>query len=202
MRPHGGRAQTCTPIRRKSEHLDARLSKLHSRRTLDDKHIHPVTQPRTCVPSTQPRPRMRLGKEGGLLSPPTPPPEQGRPQTHQSSSSATFFSSISAKAFAPALPMSFPTRLGVTKGQTRVRAGRDLRGKLSHEPHFLFLFRSLSDTNRWSPCPFPSSPEAARAPFPTWSTGRPCECVPVGPRHAMSSIQPKIFHLQIRNRDP
>lgn len=53
----------------------------------------------------------------------------GTAQTHQSSSSATFFSNIDAKAWAPTLPMLFPTRLDVIKEQKHVSTQRDLREK-------------------------------------------------------------------------
>lgn len=74
-------------------------------RTLRDER-HPLGTLAHRAPP--PRPGRRPGQEE-RLSPASP--EHGRARTHQSSSRATFFSSIDARARAAALPMSFPTRL-------------------------------------------------------------------------------------------
>lgn len=154
-RPHGGSKQ----IKRRSTYMPGSINFIPPR-TFQGKHNDPITQSYIFVISTQLLPWMKSGHEERLLS---VSPEQGLHQTHQSSSSATFFSNINAKAWAPTLPMLFPTRLDRTKEQKRVRAGRDLR-KTNHkgknawhtQPHC--LVGSLSDITNWLPGSFPSSP--------------------------------------------
>jgi hypothetical protein len=54
-------------------------------------------------------------------------PGAGESHTHQSSFSDTFFSNITAKAWAPILPMLFPTRLDIIMEQKRIRAREGLQ---------------------------------------------------------------------------
>lgn len=131
--PHGSSKQTNKLIHRiKSKELppicQAPESSCYSGHRQTSLITHLLHHPPLSYPHNCSRDEARGGGKALICL-----PEKGFPQTHQSSSSATFFSNITAKAWAPALPMLFPTRLDVTKEQKCARAGRDLRDKLTHE---------------------------------------------------------------------
>lgn len=114
---------------RNSAHPCARLPRRSTRRDTERRARHP-SPGHTLRLSHTAAARAEAGKEERR----TPAPRAGLPHTHQSSSRATFFSNINAKARAPTRPMLFPTRLeaprnracqsGDLRGSEATRAGR------------------------------------------------------------------------------
>lgn len=173
-------------------------------RTLRDER-HPLGTLAHRAPP--PHPGRRPGQEE-RLSPASP--EHGRARTHQSSSRATFFSSIDARARAAALPMSFPTRLDGARrevsrrGQGPRRPARppraDRTARTAAEP------AAPRQTSLTDALPSPTEPrKQPRNPPahpPAWHPGQPLSAVRAGPGGKMCWIQPNIFDLQAGNRDP